>query len=277
MQVQRPQPPYLARSGKRRDSRPLIYARTGSGRFSRPGRRRPRLSRRVPPGCRPAVPTPARCRTIPGQMPRSPTRVLWSSARPHHRKPGSRSSRSGFAQTICRVDRKIRGWGDAFSFSTDRLPFDQMDGAIDHLLLEFKGRANQAIRKAAQDAQPAHCMLNMTGSFRIGALVSSNRPRSPLRLPQLPMTRLLLAAALVATFFLSPLPTAADARFARLSPARHRRHPAPRLRAGNRRPRIVQARRLRHPAQSRCAGPGTGAKDRGGDPRRRRDRRPGPH
>ena len=57
----------------------------------------------------------------------------------------------------------------------------------------------------------------MTGSFRIWALVSSNRPRSPLRLTQLPMTRLLLAAALVAAFFLSPLPTAADARFARLS------------------------------------------------------------
>ena len=31
------------------------------------------------------------------------------------------------------------------------------------------------------------------------------------------MTRLLLAAALMAAFFLSPLPTAADARFARLS------------------------------------------------------------
>ena len=31
------------------------------------------------------------------------------------------------------------------------------------------------------------------------------------------MRRLLLAAALVAAFFLSPLPTAADARFARLS------------------------------------------------------------
>ena len=39
----------------------------------------------------------------------------------------------------------------------------------------------------------------------------------PLRLTQLPMTRLPLAAALVAAVFLSPLPTAADARFARLS------------------------------------------------------------
>ena len=39
----------------------------------------------------------------------------------------------------------------------------------------------------------------------------------PLRFLHLPMTRLLLAAALVAAFFLSPVPTAADARFARLS------------------------------------------------------------
>ena len=60
-------------------------------------------------------------------------------------------------------------------------------------------------------------MLNMTGSFRIRGLDSSSRPRLPLRLTQLPMTRLLLAAALVAAFSLSPLPTAADARFARLS------------------------------------------------------------
>ena len=65
----------------------------------------------------------------------------------------TRRAGEAFGQTICRVDRKIRGWGDAFSFSTDRLPFDQMDRAIDHLLLEFKGRANQAIRKAAQDGK----------------------------------------------------------------------------------------------------------------------------
>ena len=58
-----------------------------------------------------------------------------------------------FAQTICRVDRKIRGWGDAFSFSNDRLSFDQMDRIIDGLLLEFKGRANQAIKKASQDGK----------------------------------------------------------------------------------------------------------------------------
>lgn len=64
-----------------------------------------------------------------------------------------RRAEEAFAQTICRVDRKIRGWGDAFSFSNNRLPFDQMDKRIDRLLLEFKGRANQAIKKAIQDGK----------------------------------------------------------------------------------------------------------------------------
>ena len=117
----------------------------------------------------------------------------------------------------------------------------------------------------------------MTGSFRTWALVSSSRPRSPLRLTQLPMTRLLLAAALGGGLLSLPV---ADSRRRALYPpvrARHRRHPAPRRRAGDRRSRNVRARRLHHPAQSRCAGPGTGAKDRGGDPRRRRDRRPDRH
>ena len=64
-----------------------------------------------------------------------------------------RRAGEAFAQTMCRVDRKIRGWGDAFFFSNDRLPFEQMDKAIDRLLLEFKGRANQAIIKASQDGK----------------------------------------------------------------------------------------------------------------------------
>ena len=64
-----------------------------------------------------------------------------------------RRAEEAFAQTICRVDRKIRGWGDAFSFSNNRLPFDQMDKTIDCLLLEFKGRANQAIKQASQDGK----------------------------------------------------------------------------------------------------------------------------
>ena len=91
--------------------------------------------------------------------------------------------------------------------------------AIRSLTAPFRRSSNYPtrLRTGIGHRQPAQCMPNMTGSFRIWALVSSNRPRSPLRLTQLPMTRLLLAAALVAAFFLSPLPTAADARFARLS------------------------------------------------------------
>ena len=65
----------------------------------------------------------------------------------------TRRAGDAYAQTICRVDRKIRGWGDAFSFSSDRLPFDQMDKEIDELLLEFRGRSNHAIRRATQDGK----------------------------------------------------------------------------------------------------------------------------
>jgi RNA-directed DNA polymerase len=65
----------------------------------------------------------------------------------------ARRAGEAFAQILCRVDRMIRGWGDAFSFSDNRLPFDQMDREIDRLLLEFKGRANRAIKNASQDGK----------------------------------------------------------------------------------------------------------------------------
>ncbi len=60
-----------------------------------------------------------------------------------------RRASEAFVQVLCRVDRKIRGWGDAFSFCDNRIPFEQMDVRIDELLLEFKGRANQVINKAS--------------------------------------------------------------------------------------------------------------------------------
>ncbi len=65
----------------------------------------------------------------------------------------ARRAGEAFAQVLCRVDRMVRGWGDAFSFSDNRLPFGQMDREIDRQLLEFKGRANQAIKKASQDGK----------------------------------------------------------------------------------------------------------------------------
>lgn len=65
----------------------------------------------------------------------------------------ARRAGDAFAQTICCVDRKIRGWGDAFSFSSDRLPFDQMDREIDGLLMEFRGRANRAMKLASREGK----------------------------------------------------------------------------------------------------------------------------
>ncbi len=81
----------------------------------------------------------------------------------------ARRAGEAFAQVLCRVDRKIRGWGDAFSFSDNRLPFDQMDKEIDRLLLEFKGRANQAIKKASQDGKRR----------ALGVALLKDTPRAP--------------------------------------------------------------------------------------------------
>ena len=91
------------------------------------------------------------------------------------------------------------------------------------------------------------------------------------------MMRLLLAVASMAAVLLSPAPTSADPRFARPVRARRRRRHAPRPRARIRRFYRVRARRLRHPAQSGRARQGTGTGDRGGDSRRRLDRRSGAH
>lgn len=48
-----------------------------------------------------------------------------------------RRAEETFVQVLARVDRKIRGWGDAFSFANDRLPFHQLDDKISQLLKEF--------------------------------------------------------------------------------------------------------------------------------------------
>ena len=82
----------------------------------------------------------------------------------------TRRAGEAFAQTICRADRQVRGWGDAFSFADDRLPFDQMDHKIDHLLLEFRGRANQDIKKASR-----------YGKRRaLGVALLADTPRAPM-------------------------------------------------------------------------------------------------
>jgi len=48
-----------------------------------------------------------------------------------------------FVQVVARVDRKIRGWGDAFSLANNRLPFRQLNAKISQLLKEFfEGRGS---------------------------------------------------------------------------------------------------------------------------------------
>ena len=62
-----------------------------------------------------------------------------------------RRAEEAFVQVLVRVDRMIRGWGDAFSFVDNRLPFHQMDREINRILREFKGRTNRCINSAVVD------------------------------------------------------------------------------------------------------------------------------
>jgi hypothetical protein len=49
----------------------------------------------------------------------------------------SRRAEPRYAQTLVLLDRKIRGWGDAFRPATDRLIFDQLDDKIHEELEKF--------------------------------------------------------------------------------------------------------------------------------------------
>jgi hypothetical protein len=44
-----------------------------------------------------------------------------------------------YAQALVRIDDKVRGWGDAYRFVTNRVAFAQLDSAIDRMLAEFRG------------------------------------------------------------------------------------------------------------------------------------------
>jgi RNA-directed DNA polymerase len=49
-----------------------------------------------------------------------------------------RRAQSMFLQSLVRLDRKIRGWGDAFSATTQRLAFAQLDAEIDKLVENYR-------------------------------------------------------------------------------------------------------------------------------------------
>ena len=136
-------------------------------------------------------------------------------------------------------------------------------------------RPSNVHRPASRDAQKIRADASSPQTYgRRGQLP---KPPAFLRFPHLLMTRLLPA---IRPDSGSLSPTHADSRRHAVRspvPAQHRRHRAPRPRAGNRRFRRVHARRLHHPAQSRRARQATGTRDRGGDSRRQRDRRSSPH
>ena len=70
-----------------------------------------------------------------------------------HTLSNRRRAEDALAQVLSRVDRKIRGWGDAFSFSDNRLPFHQIDDKVDQMLLEFNRQTSGMIRDARSDRQ----------------------------------------------------------------------------------------------------------------------------
>ena len=49
-----------------------------------------------------------------------------------------RRAEAAYTQAVALIDRKIRGWGDAFSFVTNRLPYAQLDRQLDEILGEFR-------------------------------------------------------------------------------------------------------------------------------------------
>jgi RNA-directed DNA polymerase len=43
-----------------------------------------------------------------------------------------------YLQALSQIDRKLRGWGDVYRFVSNRVPFSQMDAAIDRMLEDFR-------------------------------------------------------------------------------------------------------------------------------------------
>lgn len=49
-----------------------------------------------------------------------------------------RQAEPTYAQTLAHIDSKLRGWGNAYRFVTNRLPFSQTDAAVDRMLADFQ-------------------------------------------------------------------------------------------------------------------------------------------
>lgn len=69
-----------------------------------------------------------------------------------YRQAGARRrTESAFAQTLVHIDRKIRGWGDAYRFVSNRVAFAQIDVQIDRMLNGFQYWFHHHERGATDD------------------------------------------------------------------------------------------------------------------------------
>lgn len=65
----------------------------------------------------------------------------------------ARRAEEAFAQTLSGVDRKVRGWSDAFSFADNRISFRDIDRKIDDMMSEFVARAYRAMKPIDSDGK----------------------------------------------------------------------------------------------------------------------------
>lgn len=49
-----------------------------------------------------------------------------------------RRTEAAYLQTLAQIDRKLRGWGDVYQFVSNRVPFSQLDEAVDGMLEDFR-------------------------------------------------------------------------------------------------------------------------------------------
>ena len=60
-----------------------------------------------------------------------------------------RRSEAMYLQSLAQIDRKLRGWGDAYQFVTNRVAFTQIDTAVDRLLGSYASWFHLAISQAS--------------------------------------------------------------------------------------------------------------------------------
>lgn len=83
----------------------------------------------------------------------------------YEKKP--RRSQDRFIQTIAALDRKVRGWGDAYQFSTNTSVFEEIDEKLDLRIGEFrKWFANRSNGYSPQDVRRAYGFAVLTDTPR---------------------------------------------------------------------------------------------------------------